>query len=273
MPNPYLSGRIPVELDKQVDDFLARTGETKTQMLIKAVSAYIGVEAPPLKVTSDWRMENVEQKVAELEGAVKSLYEKIAALTAKIENPKVQLEPIIAYENSSDNNDNNADNNDHIENIDKIDYNSSDTDNAVDSSDNYVENQKANTPDNNLDNNDNIPETIQTIDVKPTSNNKKTFIEVDTAKAAKLTRLDPKKFTDLRGAFNRKLKKDNQILPEKTILERPIKMTPPSGVRIEKIPYDIFYVGQSQEGRNLWNLVPENTPGEQIPLTFPTDNA
>jgi hypothetical protein len=272
MPNPYLSGRIPAELDKQVDEFLARTGETKTQMLIRAVSAYIGAEPPPLKAAGDRRMENVELVVSELQGAVKSLYEKLAVLTSRIENPKVEIEPITTYDNKPDNSDNNTNSHDPIEDIDKIDSTFSDTENTVDSSNNYVENEKANTSDNSFDNNDNIPETIQTIDVKPTSNNKKTFIEVDTAKAAKLTRLDPKKFTDLRGAFNRKLKKENQILPEKMILERPIKMTPPSGVRIEKIPYDIFYVGQSQEGRNLWNLVPENTPGEQIPLTFPNDN-
>ena len=269
MPNPYLSGRIPVELDKQVNEFLARTGETKTQMLIKAVSAYIGAEPPLLKATGDRRIENLELVVTELQGAVKSLYEKFAAITPKIESPKVELEPITTSDNSIDNN---TDNSNPIEDIDKTDQTFSDVENTINNGDNYIETDKINTVDDITDNSDNAPKVIQIVNVKPTSNNKKTFIEVDTTKAAKLTRLDPKKFTDLRGGFNRKLKKENQSLPEKTILERPIKMTPPSGVKIEEIPYDIFYVGQSQEGRNLWNLVPENTPGEQIPLTFPIDN-
>ena len=273
MPNPYLSGRIPVELDEQVDEFLARTGETKTQMLIRAVSAYIGAE-PPLKAIGDRRMENFEQKVAELEGANKSLYEKIAALTANIENLKVQFESIIAYKNSGDNNDSNIDNSDPIEDIDKVDCISSNIDeNAIDSSDNYVENEKVNSPDNINDNDDNALKTIQTIDIKPTSNNEKTFIHIDTAEVARRTKLDAKKFTNLRYTFKQKFKKQNQPFPENEILERPIKMTPSSGIKIAKIPYDVFYVGQSKEGKHLWNLVPENTPGEQIPLVFPPDNA
>lgn len=272
MPNPYLSGRIPVELDEQVDEFLARTGETKTQMLIRAVSAYIGAEPPILKTTGDRRIENLELVVAELQGAVKSLYEKLAALTSKIENPKVEIELTTVYDNKADNNDNNTNSSDLIEDINKTDQTLSNAENTVNISDNYIENEKANIPDNNNDNSDNTPEAIHPADVTPTINDEKTFIHIDTAQVAKRTRLDPKKITDLRGAFNRKLKKENQSLPEKTILERPIKITPSSGVKIAKVPYDIFYVGQSEEGRNLWNLIPENTPGEQIPLAFPTDN-
>lgn len=272
MPNPYLSRRIPVELDKQINEFLARTGETKTQMLIRAVSAYIGAEPPPLKATGDQRIENLELVVAELQGAVQSLYEKFAALTSKTENPKVEVEPTIVYDSKADNNDSNTDNSDPIEDIGRTEQIFSDVENTIDNDDNYIKAEKVNTVEDIADDNNNTPKSIEIIDVKPTSNNEKTFIEIDTTKAAKLTKLDPKKFTDLRGAFNRKLKKENQNLPEKTILEHPIKMTPASGVKIGKVPYDIFYVGQSQEGRNLWNLVPENTPGEQIPLAFPTDN-
>jgi hypothetical protein len=270
MPNPYLSGRIPVELDKQVDEFLARTGETKTQMLIKAVSAYIGAEAPPFKPTGDRRMENVEQKVAELEGANKSLYEKIAALTTKIENLKVQFESIIAYENSGDNNDSNTDNSDPIEDIDKVNYISSDIDeNAIDSSDNYVENEKVNTPDNTNDNDDNA---LKTIDIKLTIDEDKTFLNIETAEVARRTKLEPKTINNLWTSFKRKSKRENQNLSQKKILDSPIKMTPSSEVKIEKVPYDIFYVGQSEEGRNLWNLVPITTVGEDVPLPFDVDN-
>jgi hypothetical protein len=265
MPNPYLSGRIPVELDKQVDEFLTRTGETKTQMLIKAVSAYIGAEPPPLKVTGDRRIDVLEQEVSELKGAVKSLYEKYATLAPRIENPRIDIEPIKIYDNITDNNDN-------INAIDKLDHTFRDIDNTVDNSDNHVEIEKTNNLDNITDNNDNNSGVACTTDITPTIEDEKNFINIETSEAARLTKLDPKKFTDLRGGFNKKLKKDNKTLPEKQILDAPIKMTPSSGVKIEKIPYDIFYVGQSKEGKNLWNLVPENTPGEQIPLTFPTDN-
>jgi hypothetical protein len=43
-------------------------------------------------------------------------------------------------------------------------------------------------------------------------------------------------------------------------------MTPASGVTIEKVPYDIFYVGHSEEGRNLWNLTPKNISSKQLDL-------
>jgi hypothetical protein len=273
MPNPFLSARISVELHQQIEEFLARTGETKTEMLAKAVAAYIGVQAPPLKVTGDRRIENVELEVAELKGALQSLYEMFATFTSKIENPKVELEPISTYDNIADNNDNKTNNSVPVEDIDKIDPTLSNIKNTVDSNDNYIEDEKANTPDNNFDNNDNIAETIQAIDIKPTSNNEKTFIHIDTTEVARRTKLEPKTINNLWTSFKRKLKRENQDFPQKKILDSPIKMTPSSEVKIEKVRYDVFYVGQSQEGRNLWNLVPENTPGEQISLTFPTDNA
>lgn len=268
MPNVFLSGRIPAELNQQIEEFLARTGETKTEMLARAVAAYIGAEAPPLKATGDRRIENLELVVAELQGAVKSLYEKLAALTSKIENPKLELEPIVTSDNTIDNNDNKS----NIEDIDKIDYTFTDIENTVDNNDNYVETDKENTLDNPLDNSDNKEEVSSPTGLTPTINDAKTFIEIDTVKAAKLTKLNRRQFNNWRSGFNRKLKTKNQSLPERKMLDSPIKMTPPSGVKIEKVPYDLFYVGQSEEGANLWNLVPETIVGEEMPLPFVSDN-
>lgn len=256
MPNPFLSARISVELHQQIEEFLARTGETKTEMLAKAVAAYIGVQAPPLKVTGDRRIDLLEQEVAELKGAVKSLYEKFATLAPRIENPRINIEPVETYDNITDNNDN----------INEIDHTFRDIDNTVSDSDNYVEIEKANSLDNGTDNNDNNSGVTPPTDIKPTIEDEKNFINIDTSQAAKLTKLDPKKFTDLRGGLNRKLKKENQVLPEKQILNCPIKMTPLSEVKIAKMPYDIFYVGQSAEGKNLWNLIPQNSPNKQLDL-------
>ena len=272
MPNPYLSGRIPVELDEQVDEFLARTGETKTQMLIRAVSAYIGAEPPILKTTGDRRIENLELVVAKLQGAVKNLYEKLAALTSKIENPKVEIELTTVYDNKADNNDNNTNSSDLIEGIDKTDQTLSNTENAIDSSDNSVEIEKANAGDNIVDNSDNKAELSFLADVTPISDDEKTFIHIDTTEVARRTKLEQKTINNLWTSFKRKLKRENQNLPQKKILDHPIKMTPSSGIKIEKVPYDIFYVGHSEENRNLWNLDPITTVGEDVLLLFSTDN-
>ena len=268
MPNPYLSGRIPVELHKQVDEFLARTGETRTQMLIKAVSAYIGAEPPPLKVTGDRRIDPLEQEVAELKGGLKSLYEKFATLTTEIDTLKIEIKTITQSDNNIDNNDNTG-------KIDKLDHTFSDVNDIVNNGNNYVEIEKVNNPDNNdnNDNNDNIMGVVCSTEGISTIDEDKTFLNIETAEAARLTKLHPKRFTSFRHSYNQKLKKENQSLPEKQRLDSPIKMTPASGVKIEKVPYDIFYVGHSEEGRNLWNLVPITTAGEDVPLPFATDNS
>jgi len=259
MANPFLSGRIPAELHQQINEFLARTGETKTEMLARAVAAYIGAEAPPLKATGDRRIENLEREVGELKGAVKSLYEKFATFTPKIKNSKVE------HDNSFDNNDN-------LKEIDEIDHTTSDIDNTINNNHNHVETEKADTADNIIDNNDNIPEVTSPTHVIPTIDDDKTFTNIDTAEVARLTKIDSKRITDLRGAFNRKLKKQNQILPEKQVLNSPIKITTQLELKIAKISYEIFYVGQSKAGKNLWNLVPKEDNNLELPLKFNTDN-
>jgi hypothetical protein len=255
MPNHFLSGRIDSKLFQQVEEYLARSGESKTEMLTKAVAAYIGAEIPSPKGTGDRRVDLLEQEVAELKGAVKSLYEKFTTLTPRIESPKGEIEPIVICDNSIDNNDN-----------------TEEIDNTVNNSDNHVGIEEANSPDNTSDNGDNLPEVTCHTEPTSTIDDDKNFIKIDTTKAARITKLDAKRFTDLRGSFNRKLKKDHQSLPERQILDCPIKMTPSSGVTIEKIPYDIFYVGQSKDGRNLWNLIPKESLSQPIQLTFVTDN-
>lgn len=255
MPNHFMSGRIDSKLFQQVEEYLARSGESKTEMLTKAVAAYIGAEIPSPKGIGDRRVDLLEQEVAELKGAVKSLYEKFTTLTPGIESPKGEIEPIVICDDSIDSNDN-----------------TEEVDDTINNSNNHLEFEKENSSDNISDNDDNTPEFAYPAEVTSAINNEKKFINIDTTKAARLTKLEVKKFTDLRGAYNRKLKKDRQSLPERQILDCPIKMTPSSEVRIGKIPYDIFYVGQSKNGRNLWNLIPKESLSQAIQLTFVTDN-
>lgn len=242
MPNHFLSGRIDSKLFQQVEEYLARSGESKTEMLTKAVAAYIGAEIPSPKGTGDRRVDLLEQEVAELKGAVKSLYEKLTTLTPGIESPKGEIKPLAICNNS------------------------------INSNDNIEEIEETNSSDNISDNDDNTSEITCPTEVTPAINDDKSFFEIDTTRAARLTKLEVKKFTDLRGAYNRKLKKDRQSLPERQILDCPIKMTPSSEVRIGKIPYDIFYVGQSKNGRNLWNLIPKTTLDRPVQLSLVTNN-
>ena len=90
MNNCFLSGRISPEFYKQVEEYLIRTGESKTEMLVKAVAAYIGTELPPLKVAGGRRLEYLEREVAGLKGAIENLDKKLATLSPKIESQNIQ---------------------------------------------------------------------------------------------------------------------------------------------------------------------------------------
>lgn len=258
MGNPFLSGRISPELHKEVEEYLARSGESKTQMLSKAVAAYIGVEIPHLKVTGDQRIENLEQEVANLKDAITSLSEKFATLSRKAEDPKIESKLI----NTADNNtDNNTDNTKKPETINLI---FDDPNSISDDKHNHVGIEQTNLPDNivNTDNTD----SISLGNLTPTIDESKKFINIDTAEVARLTKLVYKKINNLRGYINRNLKKENKFLPEKQILDTPIKVTPQSGIKILKIPYDLFYAGQSKQGKNLWNLIPKGNSNKQLNL-------
>lgn len=73
MASPFFSGRIPQELYDRVDQHIKESGEGKTQILINALSQYLGVEAPkpkPSNVNTDLflsELENLKERVSLLE--------------------------------------------------------------------------------------------------------------------------------------------------------------------------------------------------------------
>ena len=91
MASPFFSGRIPQELYDRVDQHIKESGEGKTQILINALSQYLGVEISTLKSSN----VNTDLLLSELE----SLKDRVSLLERS--QPK-QL--------SSDNSDNKSDN-------------------------------------------------------------------------------------------------------------------------------------------------------------------
>ncbi|MEG4070975.1 hypothetical protein QUA42_27260 [Microcoleus sp. Pol11C2] len=258
MPNPFLSARIPAELDQKINEFLARTGESKTEMLAKAVAAYIGTEVPHLKATGDRRIENLEQEVANLKDAITSLFEKFATLSPKAEHLKIDTELINTTDNSVISSVNDTKEPDTINPIFE------DLNTIYNNKHNHLKIEQTNLPDSivNTDNTD----SISLDNLTPTIDDSKKFINIDTAEVARLTKLPYKTINNLRGYINRNLKKENKALPENKILDAPIKVTPQSGIKILKVPYDLFYAGQSNQGKNLWNLIPKGSFNKQLNL-------
>ena len=52
MASPFFSGRIPQELYDRLDQHVKESGEGKTQILINALSQYLGIEISTPKSSS-----------------------------------------------------------------------------------------------------------------------------------------------------------------------------------------------------------------------------
>lgn len=72
MSNPFLSGRIPADLLDHIERYCLETGETKTSVLIKALSAYLNhpVVSRQTLSLSEERLASLEQRIAALEEMV-----------------------------------------------------------------------------------------------------------------------------------------------------------------------------------------------------------
>ena len=71
MASPFFSGRIPQELNDRVDQHIQESGEGKTQILINALSQYLGVEiSKPSSINADLflsELESLKERVSLLE--------------------------------------------------------------------------------------------------------------------------------------------------------------------------------------------------------------
>ena len=95
MASPFFSGRIPQELYDRVDQHVKESGEGKTQILINALSQYLGVEISTPKSSG----VNIDLFLNELE----SLKDRVGLLERS--QPK-QLSPdnkLITIDNATDN--------------------------------------------------------------------------------------------------------------------------------------------------------------------------
>lgn len=90
MPNPFFSGRIPVDLNERIKQHIAETGESKTQILINALVAYLSY---PLKMQSAPSSSEVSLEM------FTALLERVAALEKLLLSSETTA---IASDNNSD---------------------------------------------------------------------------------------------------------------------------------------------------------------------------
>ena len=71
MASPFFSGRIPQELYDRIEQHIKESGEGKTQILINALSQYLGFEIPkPSSINTDLflsELESLKERVSLLE--------------------------------------------------------------------------------------------------------------------------------------------------------------------------------------------------------------
>ncbi len=73
MPNPFLGVRIPPELYEALMAKIETTGQSKSDIVIQALSAYLGI------ATQHQKLEDLETRLSKLE-------QKLEQLTHRIEN-------------------------------------------------------------------------------------------------------------------------------------------------------------------------------------------
>lgn len=107
---PFIAARIPEDLSLKLEDYSKTTGESRTQIIINALSTYIGWSRSEDKGTAaSGRLAALEQRVLELERLVKEP-KQISLLegcyvpgTAESLSKKEESEPVIKIDNSFDN--------------------------------------------------------------------------------------------------------------------------------------------------------------------------
>lgn len=119
MASPFFSGRIPQELYDRVDQHIKESGEGKTQILINALSQYLGFETPKQKssgVNADFlsELESLKERVSLLERSQSQQAIEPIKIT---EIPHKQMSLL---DHASDNSDNSIDNTITVESTNNI---------------------------------------------------------------------------------------------------------------------------------------------------------
>lgn len=94
MPNPFFSGRIPLDLFEKVNQHIAKTGESKTQVLVKALAYYLDhpIKIKETSINAEVSLDlfsALEQRVVALEQSLQAPKEYVIS----IDNTHNQIQP------------------------------------------------------------------------------------------------------------------------------------------------------------------------------------
>lgn len=244
MANPFFSGRIPPDLLERIEQHVSETGESKTQVLINALAAYLNhpVSRPALVSSpGEERFRALEERLTVLE----KLFREGGDQTAVIINDNNEL-PAITTELSTSN---------------KVEINSThqpdnfdnSSDNVILAPDEFLEDPWRENHDNKNKNTIQLVEEPMKLLAEHTS---KKFEALTSSELMQQTGLKQSHLDGYKRRVTAKFKKLEQPLEDKKLLEVPEKIETKQPTIVNGYPYDLFYLGQNEKGKSLWSALP-----------------
>lgn len=270
MANPFFSGRIPQDLLDRVEQYVRETGQSKTDVLIQALSVYLNHPVTKLAPTItgseiEERFKSMESRITALElevllsktsdkeFVIKTDNNKQESITLSsdhddlIDNRNLIIEQDLLQEDADNKNDNDLS---HI--VEKIESPSIEdfvSDNTLDNKDDNEETR--------AENQENLSVEQQTDILTKNLCTTKRFESLSSVEFAQVTGIERRFLDDQRVKIRNKYRKLGRQILEKQLLQQPeeipFKKKP---LLISGYPYDLFFLGQDESGNNLWTAIP-----------------
>jgi hypothetical protein len=257
--NPFFSGRIPTELYQQAENHCKETGDSKTELLIKALSAYLNfpVAIPgntfmtsTIEVTKEM-FDNLQERIKLLEELLKPSNSNVIT-NDNIDNYKLKTE-----NNSNDNNleltDNNIDNSEDKEDVIKHD-------NELDNEKLEIKTDEQATCVGDL--------SKVEFEISEGTTELPRFEEIITAEVVKKSNLKRNQVEWLMSKAIEKIKQQGKIIEPAKLLEEPIEVFHKQGIEVDGQPYRLFYCGENFKERPVWNLIHDNNSYQTVITTL-----
>ena len=251
MPNPFFSGRIPPDLLERVEKHCAETGETKTDVLVHALSTYLNHPiAPrnnPVVEVSKEMFTTLEERVATLENLLIRCDNSIIKFDNKEKQNegKIIKQLVISPDNKTE-----------ISEIPE-DFWAAPLNNTNNTFDKNKEKIKGQNKEPTLLLSEHIPKKLENL----------TSSELIKSSDLKQSQLDGYKRRVLV-----KYKKMEQPLEKKQLLSIPEKIETKNLTVIDGYPYDLFYLGENENGNSLWSAIPyDNKRYQQLSMQISSE--
>lgn len=235
--NPFFSGRIPPDLNKRVEEHCQETGEKKTEVLIKALSAYVNF---PIKTA------NLISQQSELTEEIFAKFTNLEERVRTLEELARNNENFVIKPDNKDNTQTNL------------------PDNYTELNGNKIDNKEEEIiiGDNNTDKQEfKIREKVES--------GLPLFKRKTSSEIERLTNLSARQVQWLAAKAIEELKRQGKTLEPKKILEEPIEVSHRDGIKVNGSNYKLLYIGEDQgnKKRSLWDLIPDDNKLYQPNIT------